>query len=114
MVKENNMSIPKFKQTFEVEYKYFNDNMFLNLETEFLIHVSDNLTYDELLEYQKPEIMSNYFKLYINKHKTNKFTDDEMLFLYNKYSVVLLSNPVRLANNYNEKIYTLTYKFTLI
>jgi hypothetical protein len=26
MVKENNMSIPKFKQTFEVEYKYFNDN----------------------------------------------------------------------------------------
>lgn len=97
----------------QLEYKFFNDNQFINLETEIVIHIGDNLVYNDLMYYQKHEVIKKYFSNYVNNYKQHKFSDDELLFLYNKYSVILLSNPTKLTNNYTEKIYSLTYKFNL-
>ena len=97
----------------QLEYKFFNDNQFINLETEIIIHIGDNLVYNDLIYYQNKDVIKKYFGNYVNNYKQHKFSDDELLFLYNKYSVILLSNPTKLTNNYNEKIYSLTYKFNL-
>lgn len=115
---DSGMVVQKIKESNEthlkqLEYKFFNDNQFINLEPEITIHIGDNLVYDDLIHYQNVEVIKKYFSNYVNNYKRHRFSDDELLFLYNKYSVILLSNPIKLANNYNEKIYSLTYKFNL-
>ena len=97
----------------QIEYKYYNDNQFINLEPEITIHISDTLLFNDIIKYQSNDVIFSYFKKYINKQKNIKFSDDEMLFLYNKYSVIIYTNPIKLANNFNEKNYSLTYKFNL-
>ena len=97
-----------------VEYKYFNDNLLINLSEEIEIHVSDSLTYKELLEMEEDQVVLNAFKNYIRNGKKNSFTDDEILFLYNRYNVNYDSVCVGLNIDRTEKIYTLTYKFKLL
>mgnify|MGYP003290507375 CR=1 FL=1 len=99
-----------FKQ---LEYKYYNDNRYINLETEFDIFVSNSLSEIELLKYQEQEIILKYFEKHINTTRQDKFNSDEILFLFNKYKILILSNPVRLNTEYTNKIYTLSYKFSL-
>jgi hypothetical protein len=87
--------------------------MFINLEEEFEIFISDRLGYDELLKYQSNNIIIQYFTNYINNYKTSYFTETEILFLFKKYNVLLLSYHNKLNYNFNEKLYSLTYKFKL-
>lgn len=101
----------KYGVTYQPEYKYFNDNKYINLETEFEIFISDNLTYDELLKQQDTSIIIEQFTKHINNGKKVKYNDDEILFLFNRYDVQYLSAPIKLKND--EKIYNLTYKFIL-
>lgn len=108
----NKDSIGSFEYIKQLEYKYYNDNQFINTETEFNIYVSDNITANDILYYQQDSVIIEYFRTHVNKFKLNKFTDNEILFLYNKYSVIILTNPVKIGED-NTKIYTLTYKFTL-
>jgi hypothetical protein len=97
----------------QLEYKFYNDNRFINLTDEITIHISDNLKYDELLEYQNDSTIIHYFKNYINTYKNTVFNDIEILFLFKKYNVLLLSYHNKLNYNYTEKLYSLTYKFKL-
>lgn len=112
-IKNNGITTYDYNILTQLEYKYYNDNKFLNLATEITIHVSDNLTLSELIQHQNENTILKYFEKYVNNYKRVKFNNNEILFLYNKYSVILLSNSIKLSNNYNEKLYTLTYKFTL-
>lgn len=97
----------------QLEYKYYNDNRFINLEPEIKIHISDNLAISDIKTFEDESVIIKYFADYVNNFKKVKFNNNEILFLYNKYSVILLSNSVKLTNDYTEKLYTLTYKFTL-
>ncbi len=97
----------------QLEYKYFNDNRFINLETSFVIYIGKDLSEIELIMYQAEDNILKYFEKYINKHRSVLFNDTEILFLYNKYSVTLVSNSEKLNENRDGKIYSLYYKFTL-
>lgn len=105
---ENNFETLK-----QIEYKFFNDNQFINLETNFDIFIGDELSEIELLEYQEDNKIIDKFELYINRNRKNKFTKDEILFLYNKYTVILASNSEKLNDDYSGKLYSLIYKFSL-
>lgn len=97
----------------QLEYKYFNDNLFINLEVEFEIIIDKYLTEIDLIKYKEESTVIKYFSEHINKYKTNKFNKSEILFLYKKYNVQLLSTPIKLDSNYKNKLYSLIYKFTL-
>ena len=97
----------------QLEYKYYNDSKFINLEPYFEIFIGNDLSYIDVIKYQENENIIKYFKNYINKYKNNKFSDTEILFLFNKYNIELSSVSEKLNDKHNNKIYSLTYKFNL-
>ena len=51
----------------------------------------------------------------LNKyHKYNEYKENKILFLFNKYKTQYISESKKLNLNTSEKLYSLTYKFTLI
>jgi hypothetical protein len=84
------------------------------MKTEMNIAYPEYLTYDKLIEKENHDITIEYFKKCINNIDSKEFTDNELLFLFNKYKVSYLSEPVKLNIGKTEKLYTLTYKFTLV
>lgn len=95
------------------EYKHLNDNKLINLQEKFSIIEKGTHIYDEILDLENESVVINKFKEYILKDKLNTYTDDEILFLYNRYKVEYDAECVGLNPSKTEKIYTLTYKFTL-
>ena len=102
-----------FAQFKEYEYKHFNDNLIWNLDTSFDIKLPDKYIYNELLELETKEKTIEVFKKYILTHKSDKYDDDIILFLFNKYNVNYVSEQIAKTVK-NERLYTLTYKFNLI
>ena len=102
------------QNVFAYEYKHFNDNKIFVMPTEISIHVNELLTYNELLEYEKDDVILKYFTNELNKYEYKKHEQNEALFLFNKYKVNCMSMPVKLNRSHTEKLYKLTYKFTLI
>ena len=97
-----------------LEYKHFNASKMINIEPSITLSLDGKYTYDELLELQKDEIVIEKFKGYMNIGRVNKFDDNEILFLFNKYKVEYDSKSVGLNYNRTQKLYTLTYKFSLL
>lgn len=97
----------------EYEYKHFNDNKMYNLEKEILIKFDETFTYEELLELQLEKNILLHFGKYLNKSDFYIFNDNQILFLYNRYKLNILSNSVKLNKQKSKKLYTLAYKFTL-
>ena len=95
------------------EYKHLNDNKLINLQEKFSISERGTFVYDEILALEQEPVVINKFREYILKDKLNTYTDDEILFLYNRYKVEYDAECVGLNPSKTEKIYTLTYKFTL-
>lgn len=95
------------------EYKHLNDNKLINLQEKFSIKEKGVYVYDEIIALEKESVVINKFKEYILKDKLNTYTDAEILFLYNRYKVEYDAECVGLNPSKTEKIYTLTYKFTL-
>lgn len=98
----------------QYEYKHFNDNKLYNLKPEMSVTYPSYLTYDALLENEKTDITIEYFTKCINKGCNKKYNKNEILFLFNKYKVSYLSEPVKLDIGKSNKLYKLTYKFILI
>ena len=76
------------------EYKYFNDNKYFNLESEFEIHITKDsfITYKEMMDIENDnDYIYNLFKQYIYNSITNydvldiELNNDRILFLYNRY-----------------------------
>ena len=97
-----------------IEYKHYNASIFVNLEEKFDIKETKNFLYSQLIEKQSKENTFNVFKNYINRRKNIQYSDDDLLFLYNKYKVEYDTVPVGLNIKKTEKIYSLTYRFTLL
>jgi len=114
---ENNSKINqgKYKIIKEYEYKHYNDNSYFILKSYFEIQINKYLSYEELLEYETEKITLEYFKEYIKKFNEDLLEDDNnILFLFNKYSVSYDSNSVKLTFQSDEKLYLLKYIFKLI
>lgn len=103
------------KQFVEYEYKHFNDNLMWNLCVSFTIqHENMYLKYDELLDAETKESTFEYFKKYMKNHTFLDNVDNiTMLFLFNRYSVSYISEPMNITNDKNTKLYKLVYKFIL-
>lgn len=98
----------------QYEYKHFNDNKMYNLKSEMQIKYPKYVDYDNLLIAENEENTLNYFIKCINSGVNKKYSENEILFLFNKYKVNYLSTPIKLDIGKSNKLYQLTYKFTLI
>lgn len=97
-----------------LEYKHFNDSNFINLEDEIIIKLDGKFTYDELIDLETEEQTVLVFNNYQNTGRVTKFTDSEILFLYNKYKVEYDTKSIGLSFDRKEKLYSLSYKFSLL
>ena len=103
-----------YKDMYQNEYKHFNDNKFYNLNEEIIITLDDNLTYDELVNiYETEEKTIEIFKKHINNIVKKELNTNIILFLYNKYNVSYLTSSSKLNIHKNNKLYNISYKFTL-
>lgn len=105
----NNIS---FKFT-PLEYKHYNTSKGINLSTKLEYKAAKTYTYNELLNQETEESTIKVFRYLIAKTSINKFTNDEILFLYNKYKHSYSSVCVGLNSVLKEKMYSLKYIFEL-
>ena len=109
----------------EPEYKHFNSSKFCLLPEIIEIPIMNQYTYQEVLKLSDNNIIYNKFKDYINNRLNKTFkinhelyrkqniTDEQILFLYNRYDSVITSKWIGLNKEKTEKLYTITYKYTL-
>lgn len=97
-----------------LEYKHFNASKFINIEPSIKISLDGKYLYDELIDLQTNEYTIKVFAGYMNAGRAVKFDSNEILFLYKKYRVEYDSKSVGLNYNHTQKLYTLTYIFSLL
>lgn len=110
---------PQYADVYEYEYKHFNDNLMWNLTESFTVtHENTALTYEQLLEAENEKTTFYHFKKYMLNNSYFEFDDetvnDTMLFLFNKYKVTYISEPLKLNVFMNKRQYKLIYKFILM
>lgn len=96
-----------------LEYKYYNISKMMHLVPEFTYTLNKILNYQGILENETNDIVFKIFKDIILEYN-RILNNDELLFLYNKYSVEFIKTEYNNVYNANEKYYKLTYKFTLL
>ncbi|MBQ3414343.1 MAG: hypothetical protein IJH39_03160, partial [Clostridia bacterium] len=102
-------------QMFEpIEYKHLNSSKLINLSEEFEIIEKGTHTYEELIELEKDEYVFEKFKSYVRENELNAYNEDEILFLFNRYKIEYDTECIGLNAVKTQKLYTLTYKFTLL
>jgi len=102
----------------EFEYKFFNDNNLYMLEQLIELSFNVRITYDELLRREEEEYVLNnvfgkYIEQYYNKHNIS-LSQDEKIFLFNRYKWKVSSDPMTLNATHDTKLYKMKYTFTLI
>ena len=110
MIKDYNNSIRTY---IPLEYKHYNDSTFKNLLVSFEYPLNKKLTYNELLEVETDEKTLEVFKKYLTSTGLT-LTEDQFLFLYNRYSCEYDTDAVDITLDKTQKLYTLTYKFKLL
>ena len=95
-----------------LEYKYYNDNKYINLEEYFEYTLPNLYIYDELLGLQDEKHTLDIFKNHII-HYLEDLKDEEILFLYKKYKHTYSTSFQRVSIDNTNKLYKLTYKFNL-
>ena len=91
---------------------YYNDNTYINLEKEFSHTLNKLYIYDEILKLQSEENTLDIFKKYILKYIPT-LKNEEILFLYKKYKHTYNIEYQRVSIDNVNKLYKITYKFTL-
>ena len=95
------------------ERKYYNASTVFNCIPTISIELKTQYDVDKLAELETQEQTYEIFKKYLNNFLKLGLNDEsQILFLYKKYNVTYNINPQGLT--LNNKMYTLTYKFTLI
>lgn len=109
----------------EPEYKHFNNSKLCLLPISIEIPKYTEYNYQEVLDLSSDDILYkefiNHIKNRLNKRlkiqhellTKKKFSDDEILFLYNRYDANIVSKWVGLNSDKTKKLYTITYKYTL-
>jgi len=116
MNSDENSTVKNYNYVSEIyyplEYKHYNSSKMINLKPEIVVKVKGKHTYEKILELEKYDAVLNVFKAQINGD--NRFTDDQLLFLFKKYTVEYDTTPVGVNMSNTAKLYTLTYKFKLL
>lgn len=109
----------------EPEYKHFNNSKYCLLPELIEIPIINEYTYQEVLKLSDNNIIYskfyNYIKNRLNKtfkinhelYRKKNITDEQILFLYNRYDSIITSKWIGLNKEKTEKLYTITYKYTL-
>lgn len=95
------------------ERKYYNDSTIYLCLPKINVTLKNTYTYKEIIKLETFENTYNEFRKYILNNKYFYDIDEKLiLFLFNKYNVNYIVDPINsLVDN---KLYKLTYKFTLI
>lgn len=96
-----------------LEYKFYNNSKMINLETYIENKPNKRFTYDELLIAESDAVTFVVFGKHI-KRLGLSLTNDEILFLYNKYEKKYDTKFVGMSIDNSQKLYSLTYKFNLL
>lgn len=95
-----------------LEHKSYNYSV-LTLTDTYLYYIYPKYVKEEVLKELEDE--EHTIKVFTELIESNrKFTEDEILFLYNHYKVTYDSVPIKLMINNADKLWKLTYKFTLM
>ena len=103
----------KVEDYMPLEYKFYNASQVICLEPHVAVKIQGNMTYNEMLAHETNEEVMKAFKSYVKRTKKS-FTEDELIFLLNKYSVSFDSVPIGLDVTQKEKLYTLSIVFDLL
>ena len=98
---------------YDEEWKHFNTNKYYNLQEYFEIDINRMLSYPELIYYQGEYETKEHFKNYILDSLNSGISEDQILFLFNKYSVQYSHNCEKLTDDMTSKLYQLKYRFSL-
>ena len=113
------------KPYYEPEYKHFNNSKFWLLPISIEIPKYTKYNYQEILDLSTDDILykefADYIKNRLNKRlkiqhellSKKKFSEEQILFLYNRYDTNVVSKWVGLNSDKTKKLYTITYKYTL-
>jgi hypothetical protein len=96
-----------------LEYKFYNTSKMLNAETYIENTPNKRFTYDELLIAESESSTIDVFGKYLKRIGLT-LTNDEILFLYNKYEKKYDTKFVGMSIDNSQKLYSLTYKFNLL
>lgn len=95
-----------------LEHKAYNASA-LTLTSTNLYYIYPKYVKEEVLKTLEDE--DHTIEVFKSLLGTNyKFTDDEVLFLYNHYKVTYYTVPIKLMIDKTTKLWKLTYKFTLL
>lgn len=98
---------------YDEEWKHFNTNKYYNLKEYFEIDIKNLLSYPELVYYQGEDETIEHFKNYMLDSLNNNLNEDQILFLFNRYTVKYSHNCDKLTDDLNSKLYKLKYIFSL-
>ena len=96
-----------------LEYKFYNTSKMLNTETYIENTPNKRFTYDELLIAESESSTIDVFGKYLKRIGLT-LTNDEILFLYNKYEKKYDTKFIGMSIDNSQKLYSLTYKFNLL
>ena len=95
------------------ERKYYNASTIINCMPEINITLDGEYNIDDINILQQYDKTYSVFEKYLNNYNELLLNDKkQILFLYKKYNVTYIVNQTGLQ--LNNKLYKLTYKFTLI
>lgn len=94
-----------------LEYKHYNCSVGINLSPSLCKKLVKKYTYEELLELESNENTFKVFKSCIKNQ--SRFSEDELIFLYNRYEHSYSTICVGLNSSLTEKLYTIEYIFNL-
>lgn len=103
-----------YKYVKDIEYKFYNDNHYINLQEEMEYKYTKPLTKLELMIAQlDSEVLEKFKETILRNHELTTLTDSEMEWAYTKYekSFETVSNELDL--DVENKLYELTIKFKL-
>lgn len=85
----------------------------VNLPQTIEYELTSFYTYEQLLNLETDD---EIYKVFVKANKGNNltsFSNDEILFLFNRYDYTTTSSPVKLSRDKQSKLYKLKYIFTL-
>lgn len=96
-----------------LEYKHYNSNKYINLLPELEYSSNKVYTYNDIIFAESESQTIEVFKKCISKYISVK-NEDNILFLYKKYKPLYIKDIIGATIGNTNKIYKLTYKFTLL
>lgn len=96
-----------------IEQKHFNDSVVLLLDKELEWTNRTLVAASEIEALESEEKEKEVLKMLYSGSNISALTEDEFLFLFNRYNVQVTSTPIKLNGDKTSKLYKVTYKYAL-